>query len=72
MYEIEAKARSYSINVIITERGSRRYASAIGLITLVLVIAIVLLMANKFVTIEKMPMDVEVVTLLKIHNNPKH
>lgn len=71
LYEIEANARSYAINLIITERGSKRYASAIGLTTLALIIAIVLMMANKFITIEKVPMKVKVVTVLKMYNYPK-
>lgn len=71
LYEIEANARSYAINLIITERGSKRYASAIGLTTLALIIAIVLMMTNKFITIEKVPMKVKVVTVLKMYNYPK-
>ena len=71
LYEIEANARSYHINLIITERGSKRYASAIGRTTLALIIAIVLMMANKFITIEKVPMKVKVVTVLKMYNYPK-
>ncbi len=71
LYEIEANARSYVINLIITERGSKRYASAIGLTTLALIIAIVLMMTNKFITIEKVPMKVKVVTVLKMYNYPK-
>ena len=71
LYEIEANARSYAINLIKSERGSKRYASAIGLTTLALIIAIVLMMTNKFITIEKVPMKVKVVTVLKMYNYPK-
>ncbi|MEP7236976.1 MAG: hypothetical protein ABI685_03890 [Ferruginibacter sp.] len=66
LYEIEANARSYSRNVIITERGSKRYAAAIGLVTTALVFSIVLMMANKFISIEKKPTRVEVVAVVKI------
>ncbi|MEP7319774.1 MAG: hypothetical protein ABI921_13560 [Panacibacter sp.] len=65
LYEIEANARSYSINVIITEKGSKRYATAIRLATIALIISIVLMMANKFIIIEKVHAKAKQVTLLK-------
>lgn len=65
LYEIEANLRSYYINVIISERGNKRYATGIRMATIGLLISIVLMMANKFIAIEKVPMKVKVVTLLK-------
>lgn len=65
LYEIEANVRSYNINVIMTERGNKRYTTGIMMATIGLLISIVLMMANKFIAIEKVPMKVKVVTLLK-------
>ena len=65
LYEIEANVRSYNINVIMTERGNKRYTTNIRMATIGLLISIVLMMANKFIEIEKVPMKVKVVTLLK-------
>lgn len=65
LYEIEANVRSYNINVIMTERGNKRYTTGIRMATIGLLISIVLMMANKFIAIEKVPMKVKVVTLLK-------
>lgn len=65
LYEIEANVRSYNINVIMTERGNKRYTTNIRMATIGLLISIVLMMANKFIAIEKVPMKVKVVTLLK-------
>lgn len=65
LYEIEANVRSYNINVIMTERGNKRYTTNIRMATIGLLISIVLMMANKFIEIEKVPIKVKVVTLLK-------
>ena len=65
LYEIKANVRSYNINVIMTERGNKRYTTGIRMATIGLLISIVLMMANKFIAIEKVPMKVKVVTLLK-------
>ncbi len=65
LYEIEANARSYTINMIITEKGNKRYATAIRLVTIALLISIVLMMANKFIDIEQVPTKVKVVGLIK-------
>lgn len=65
LYEIEANVRSYNINVIMTKRGNKGYATGIRMATIGLPIFIVLMMANKFIAIEKVPMKVKVVTFLK-------
>ncbi|MEP7377899.1 MAG: hypothetical protein ABI675_31160 [Chitinophagaceae bacterium] len=69
LYEIEANARSYTRNVIITEKGSKRYATAIKLVTIALIISIILMMANKFITIEKEPRKTKVGISFKIYNS---
>jgi len=65
LYEIEANARSYAINKIVTERGSRRYSNGVGLTIAALLCSIVLLTVNKFITIEKVPTKVQVVNVKK-------
>lgn len=65
LYEIEANAQSYTINAIITEKGSKRYITAIRLATVGLIISIVLMMVNKFIAFEKVPAKINVVTLFK-------
>ena len=67
LYEIEANTRSYTLNTIITEKGNRKYANGIRLATIALLISIVLMMANKFITIEKKPTKVQVVHMLFSH-----
>ena len=66
LYEIEANARSFTLNVSITVKGSKRYASAIVLTTLALIISIILMMTNKLITIEKVLMKVKVVVVFKM------
>ena len=67
LYEIEANTHSYTLNVLITEKGNRKYANGIKLATIALLISIVLMMANKFITIEKKPTKVQVVDMLFSH-----
>jgi hypothetical protein len=62
VYEIEANTHSYTLNAVITGKGNRRYAKGIKLATAALLISIVLMMANKFIIIEKKPTKVQVVT----------
>jgi hypothetical protein len=64
LYEIEANTRSYTLNTIITEKGNKRYATGIRLATIALLISIVLMMANKFIIIEKKPTKVQVVGIV--------
>ena len=61
LYEIDANTHSYNLNSIITQKGNKRYANAVNLATIALFISIVLMMANKFISIEKKPTKVEVV-----------
>jgi hypothetical protein len=64
LFEMEANAHSYGLNVKITEKGNRRYAKAVKLVTIALIMSIVLIMANKFIAFEKKPTKVQVVALL--------
>lgn len=66
LYEIEANTRSYTINMITTEKGNKRYANGIRLATIALMMSIVLMMANKFFIIEKAPTKVQVVNAVKL------
>jgi hypothetical protein len=61
LYEIEANTNSYNKNHKITEKGTRLYSRGVGLTTIAIFISIVLLMANKFITIEKVPAKVQIV-----------
>ncbi len=61
LHEIEANTNSYTLNTKITEKGNKSYTKGIQLITVGLLISIVLMMANKFIAIEKKPTKVQVV-----------
>ena len=65
LFEIEANARSYTINTIVTARGNRRYSKGVSLAIIALLSSIVLLLANQFVTINKAPTKVQVVNIKK-------
>jgi hypothetical protein len=69
LYEIEANAHSYTINKIVTERGNRRYSKGVSLTIIALLSSIVLIMANKFITINKAPTKVQVVNVKKQPGN---
>ena len=63
--EIEANTNSYNKNKIITEKGNKNYITAVRLTTIALLVSIVLLFANQFFKIEKVPTKVQVVNLKK-------
>jgi hypothetical protein len=65
LYEIKANSNSYTINEVITNKGNKRYAIAVKLTTIALIFSIVLILANKFVIIEKAPPKVQVVNINK-------
>ncbi|MEP7320424.1 MAG: hypothetical protein ABI761_00845 [Saprospiraceae bacterium] len=52
-----------------TEKGNKRYATGVRMDTIALLISIVLMMANKFITIEKVPAKVKVGMLSKINTS---
>ncbi len=62
LYEIEANVHAYTNIKVITEKGNKRYANGVTLATIALFISIVVMMANKFITIEKEPTKVKVVS----------
>jgi hypothetical protein len=66
LYEIEANASSYSKNMRITEKGNKKYTRGVSLTTIAILISIVLLLSNKFISIEKVPAKVQVVNMSKI------
>ncbi len=71
LYEIEANTNSYNKNNTITEKGTRLYSRGVGLTTIAIFISIVLLLANKFIAIEKVPAKVQIVNNKnKIQNSP--
>ena len=53
LYEIDANTKSYNKNTILTEKGNKNYARGVTLTTVAIFISIILLLANKFITIEK-------------------
>ena len=69
LFEIEANARSYTINKIVTEKGNRRYSKGISLTIVALLFSIVLILVSKFVTIHKAPAKVQVVNIKKLPGN---
>jgi hypothetical protein len=64
--EIEANTSSYNRNLIITDRGSKRYTIGVSLTTVAFLISIVLLLANQFIKMEKGPTKVQVVNTNKL------
>jgi hypothetical protein len=66
LYEIDANSHSYVMNKLITEKGNRRYSVGVRLTTTALLISIVLILANKFIKIEKAPTKVQVVNMNKL------
>ena len=63
LFEIEANTRSYTMNRIITEKGNKRYSRGVSLTIIALLFSIVLILANKFIGIEKIPAKVEVINI---------
>jgi len=61
LYEIEANTNSYNKNSVLTEKGTRRYSRGVGLTTVAIFLSIVLLLANKFIAIEKVPAKIQIV-----------
>jgi hypothetical protein len=61
LYEINANTNSYNKNKVLTEKGNREYSRAVALTTVAIIISIVLLVANKFIVIEKVPAKVQIV-----------
>lgn len=66
IYEINANSHSYTLNKIITEKGNKRYARGVSLTIIALLFSILLILANKFITIEKAPTKVQVVNVKKL------
>jgi len=58
--EIEANSKSYCKNKTIIEKGNKNYIKAVKLITIALLFSIVLLFANQFFKIEKVPIRFQV------------
>lgn len=61
LYEIEANAHSYIKNNTITQKGNKRYINGVRLTTAAILFAIILLISNKFIAIEKTPAKVQLV-----------
>jgi hypothetical protein len=66
LYEIDANVHSYSMNSIITGIGNKRYARGVSLTIVALLFSILLILANKFISIEKAPTKVQVVNIKKL------
>ena len=65
LYEIHANIRSYKLNVILTEKISKRYSFAIKLVTIALISSFVLMIVNKLITIETLPTKIKIVRVVK-------
>jgi hypothetical protein len=66
LYEIEANANSYTKNMKITAKESKKYTYGVSLTTIAILVSIILLLSNKFISIEKVPAKVQVVNISKI------
>ena len=69
LFEIAANSHSYTLNKIITEKGSKRYSRGVSLTIIALLISIVLILVNKFIKIETVPTKVQVVNVKKVIGN---
>jgi len=67
--EIEANLHSYAKNKIITEKGNKNYVRAMKLITIALLFSILLIFANQFFKIEKVPTKFLIVTVKSTTKN---
>lgn len=65
LYEIHANTHSFNLNILVTQKMGKRYNFAIKLVTIALISSFVLMMVNKFITIEKEPTIVKVVSVIK-------
>lgn len=65
LFEIEANKASYIKNNTVTIKGNRRYMQGVGLTTLAILIAIILLLVSTFLAIERAPTKVQVVNVEK-------
>ena len=65
LFEIEANKASYIKNSRATIKGNKMYLQGVTLTTIAILIAIILLLTNSFMTIEKVPTKVQVVNAIK-------
>ncbi len=65
VFEIEANKSSYSKNELITIKGNNRYMQGVALTTMAILIAIILLVVNTFIAIEKSPTKIHIVSTSK-------
>jgi hypothetical protein len=65
LYEINANTNSYNKNKVLTEKGNQEYSRAVAFTTVAIIISIVLMVANKFIAIEKVPAKVQIVSFEK-------
>lgn len=72
LFEIETNKDSYTKNNVTTLKANKRYLQGIGLITIAIILAIVMLLVNTFLAIEKKPTKVQVVNSAQKQNNTIH
>jgi hypothetical protein len=65
LYEIEANKVCYIKNNKATLKANKKYNQGIGLTTIAIFIAIILLLLNSFITIEKVPTKIQVIDTSK-------
>jgi len=63
LFEIQANAHSYNLNAIITKKGNKKYSVGVSLAIIALIFSIVLIVVNKFISVEKNITKVRVVGL---------
>ena len=65
LFEVDANKTSYIKNSVLTLRGNKRYSQGVGLTTIAILIAILLLLANSFVTMGKTPEKIPFINKFK-------
>jgi len=65
LFEIEANKSSYIKNKVATIKANKRYIQGVSLTTISILISILLLLVSTFMSIEKPPTKVQVVSVVK-------
>ena len=68
LYAIKINIRSYNYNKVITEKSNKKYSIGVKLTTGAILISIVLLLANSFIKMEKVPTKAQQTNIEKISN----
>ena len=66
LYEINSNTVAYSNNKIITIKANKKYSKGVRMTTIAIIFSIIILLVNKFISYEKIPIKVKVIGLNNI------